>query len=43
MPQIPKGAFNNIDLSSQPNGIYFYRVLNEDGSLAGEGKIVVQK
>jgi len=34
---------NSIDLSSQPNGIYLYRVLQEDGSLVGEGKLIIQK
>ncbi len=29
-----------IDLSSQPTGIYFYRVISESGNLLGEGKIV---
>ena len=33
----------SFDLSNQPNGIYLYRVLNEDGSLLGEGKVIVQK
>ncbi len=33
----------NIDLSSQPSGVYFYRVTNSDGSLVGEGKIIIQK
>ncbi len=32
-----------IDLSSQPNGIYLYRVLNEEGGLVGEGKLVIEK
>lgn len=32
-----------IDLSSKPNGIYFYRVLNQDSSLLSEGKIIIQK
>lgn len=32
-----------IDLTTQPNGIYLYRVLNEGGGLIGEGKIVVEK
>lgn len=39
-----------VDLSSQPSGVYFYRVLNyslkgEEGAkgLAGEGKIVIEK
>ncbi|HXB12022.1 MAG TPA: T9SS type A sorting domain-containing protein, partial [Bacteroidia bacterium] len=33
----------NIDLSSQSNGIYLYRVLNENGNLAGEGKFIIQR
>lgn len=33
----------NIDLSSQPSGVYLYRVLNIDGSLCGEGKLIIQK
>jgi hypothetical protein len=32
-----------INISSQPGGVYFYRVVAEDGSLVGEGKLVVQK
>ncbi len=32
-----------IDLSNQPSGIYFYRVLNTDGSLVGEGKVIIEK
>jgi hypothetical protein len=31
-----------INLSSQPGGIYFYRVLKEDGGLIGEGKFVIE-
>jgi hypothetical protein len=34
---------NQIDLYSQPAGIYFYRVLKENRSLIGEGKIVIEK
>jgi len=34
---------NTVDMSNQPNGIYLYRVMNEDGTLIGEGKVVVQK
>jgi len=30
-------------MSNQPSGIYLYRVINEDGTLIGEGKVVVQK
>ncbi|HXB11622.1 MAG TPA: T9SS type A sorting domain-containing protein, partial [Bacteroidia bacterium] len=33
----------NINLGSQSNGIYLYRVLNENGELAGEGKFVINK
>jgi len=32
-----------INLSSQPNGVYFYRVLEKYGSLLGEGKVVIEK
>jgi len=34
---------DEINLSAQPNGIYLYRVIAEDGSLLGEGKLVIQK
>jgi hypothetical protein len=34
---------NLINISSQPSGIYFYRVISEDGNLLGEGKVIVQK
>jgi hypothetical protein len=37
-------ASNQIDLSSQPSGIYLYRVIKtENGNLVGEGKVVIQK
>jgi len=32
-----------VNLSSQPKGLYLYRVIKSDGSLIGEGKIVIQK
>ncbi len=32
-----------INLTNQPNGVYFYGVVGEDGSLVGEGKLVIQK
>ncbi len=32
-----------MNLSSQPKGVYFYRVLNETGGLVGEGKVVIEK
>ena len=34
---------NLIDLSDKANGIYFYRVIANNGKIIGEGKIVVQK
>jgi len=32
-----------INLSSQPNGIYLYRVISETGQLIGDGKLIIQK
>lgn len=32
----------SIDISNQPSGIYFYRIIKEDGSLAGEGKFMIR-
>ena len=32
---------NRINLSNQHNGVYLYRVLNENGGLLGEGKVVI--
>ena len=32
-----------IDLTNQPSGIYFYRVLNENGSVLGSGKVIIEK
>ncbi len=39
--QISKSSNYQIDLSNQHNGIYLYRVLNENGGLIGEGKVVI--
>ncbi len=33
----------SINLGGQPNGIYLYRVLSNNGRLIGEGKIIIQK
>jgi hypothetical protein len=33
----------SIDLSSNPSGVYFYRVMAENRNLIGEGKVIVQK
>ncbi len=32
-----------IDLSSQPSGVYFYKLINEAEGLAGTGKLIIQK
>jgi uncharacterized repeat protein (TIGR03803 family) len=37
-----QGAFH-IDMSGYPEGIYFYRVMQEDGSLIGVGKVIIAK
>ncbi len=42
-PQTPKGAFNEINLSEKPDGVYCYRVLTANGSLIGDGKLVIEK
>ena len=34
---------NNIGLNTEATGIYLYRVIDEDGSLIGEGKVMIQK
>ena len=34
---------NNINLTSQPDGVYLYRTISENGNLIGEGKLVVEK
>jgi hypothetical protein len=33
----------NIDLSSEPSGIYLYRVITEIGEVVGEGKFVIER
>jgi hypothetical protein len=34
---------NLIDISSQPTGVYLYRIIKQDGNVFGSGKIIVQK
>ncbi len=34
---------NLINISKQPNGVYFYRVITEDENLLGQGKLIIQK
>jgi uncharacterized repeat protein (TIGR03803 family) len=41
--QITKLSNYQINLSNQSNGVYLYRVLNENGSLLGAGKLIIQK
>ena len=33
----------SIDISNQPEGVYFYRVLGETGNVIGNGKMVIEK
>ncbi len=42
MSDVLSGNSNSADISSQPSGVYFYRVLTKNGSLIGDGKIVKQ-
>jgi len=37
------GTKNELDLSSQSSGVYFYRILNGSGALLSNGKLVIQK
>jgi len=39
---IPNSTFR-IDLSNQANGVYLYRLISLDGSIVGEGKLILQK
>jgi len=32
-----------MNLSSQPGGVYLYRVITENGELVGDGKVIIQK
>jgi hypothetical protein len=32
-----------INLSSQPNGVYLYRIINQSGKPAGNGKFVIER
>ena len=34
---------NIVDITNQPNGVYLYRVIANNGELIGEGKMVIQK
>jgi hypothetical protein len=41
--EITKGSSFEINMSDKAAGIYFYRLLKADGSLLGEGKLIIQK
>jgi hypothetical protein len=43
MSFILTGKTNQIDLTAQPEGIYLYRVIAENGALIGQGKLIIQK
>lgn len=44
LPPSTRGQYDNlINLSEQPNGIYLYRVLSDDGKVIGEGKVIIAK
>ena len=34
---------NTINVGNQPNGVYLYRIISDNGSLLGEGRISIQK
>jgi len=34
---------NSIDISTQPNGVYLYRMIDKTGSVIGSGKLLLQK
>ena len=42
-PQTSKRVLNEINLGNQPDGVYLYRVIDENGTLTGQGKLVIQK
>ncbi len=39
----PVGHSTEINLTTQPNGIYFYKVLGSTGKITTEGKLIIQK
>lgn len=43
MSQTLTSSKNQLNLSSQPAGVYYYRVLTETGGLITNGKVVIQK
>jgi Secretion system C-terminal sorting domain len=40
---LPQTQDNNINLTGQPNGVYLYRIISENGGLIGSGKLVITK
>ncbi|HTA26471.1 MAG TPA: T9SS type A sorting domain-containing protein, partial [Bacteroidia bacterium] len=39
----PSANSYQLDLTSQPSGVYLYRVMDDSGALVGEGKFVIEK
>ncbi len=37
------GTKNELNLNTQPSGVYFYKVISETGSVLGNGKLIIQK
>jgi hypothetical protein len=37
------GGNNTINLTTQPNGIYLYKVFKENGDIVGSGKLIIEK
>ena len=36
-------AKTEINLNENPQGIYFYRVIKENGAVIGNGKLIIEK
>ncbi len=43
LPQTAKGALREMNLSTQSNGVYLYRILDENGNVISSGKFVIEK
>lgn len=38
-----QGGRNEVNIGSQPSGIYLYKIVSDEGSLIGEGKLEIDK
>lgn len=34
---------NTMEMNSEPNGVYLYRIIADNGNLVGEGKLVIRR